>query len=254
MSRVGFLVAGVQKGGTTALASYLDRFPDIAIARGKEAHVFDAPDFDDAAPRDWAEAAFQPFFEGAPEAALRGDATPITVFHPRFIERAVAYNPSMRWIVLLRDPVARAVSHYHMERRRGIERRGMLLAFLLEAWRLRGHADDFAADSPLRWASYAARGEYRRQLAALHARVPAAQVRIVDSERLRREPAPVLAELRAFLDLPPHPGLDAHPPAFEGGYAPPSRWTPALWFLRWRLRHERGHGGRGPRGGARPGV
>lgn len=250
MSTVSFLVAGVQKGGTTALARYLDRFPDIAIARGKEAHVFDAPDFDDAMPQAWASAAFAPLFDDVATGTLRGDATPITILHPRFIERAMAYNPAMRWIVLLRDPVDRAVSQYHMERRRGTETRGMLMAFLLEAWRLRGHEDDFSPGSPLRWASYARRGEYDRQLAALHACVPHGQVRVVASDRLRSEPATVIAELRAFLGLPELPSGEAYLPEFEGGYTPPPRWTPALCFLRWRLRRQRW----GRRGGAGPGT
>ena len=63
--RIRFLVGGVQKGGTTALARLLsqhpcirlpDRMPDdapvpdgdLGIAWKKEAHVFDAPWFDDA--------------------------------------------------------------------------------------------------------------------------------------------------------------------------------------------------------------
>ena len=45
--RVRFVVGGVQKGGTTALASFLGRCPQVVLPAGKEAHVFDAPDFDE---------------------------------------------------------------------------------------------------------------------------------------------------------------------------------------------------------------
>ena len=44
---VRFLVGGVQKAGTSALAQYLGLHPRLRLPTGKEAHVFDAPDFDD---------------------------------------------------------------------------------------------------------------------------------------------------------------------------------------------------------------
>ncbi len=39
--KVAFVVAGTQKGGTTALASYLFQHPEIGLPRDKEAHFFD---------------------------------------------------------------------------------------------------------------------------------------------------------------------------------------------------------------------
>ena len=38
---VTFLIAGVQKGGTTALFDYLGDYPDIALPDVKELHFFD---------------------------------------------------------------------------------------------------------------------------------------------------------------------------------------------------------------------
>ncbi|HEX3137193.1 MAG TPA: hypothetical protein VHT22_06270, partial [Casimicrobiaceae bacterium] len=39
--KVGFVIAGTQKGGTTALASYLYEHPEICVAGAKEVHFFD---------------------------------------------------------------------------------------------------------------------------------------------------------------------------------------------------------------------
>ena len=44
-----------------------------------------------------------------------GEASPYYLFHPRAPERARARVPDARQLVLLRDPVARALSHYHHE-------------------------------------------------------------------------------------------------------------------------------------------
>ena len=104
------MIGGVQKGGTTALAHYLSAHPSIRLPAHKEAHVFDAADFDEAATVEDVDDRFAPMFPGgfAGGDVLHGDATPISIFHHRFIERIARYNPAMRWIVLLREPPVRA--------------------------------------------------------------------------------------------------------------------------------------------------
>ncbi|GAB6195032.1 sulfotransferase family protein [Lysobacter xanthus] len=222
--RVRFLIGGVQKAGTTALARYLSRHPALRLPRDKEAHVFDAPDFDDACSAREVDDRFAAHFDADPD-AMHGDATPIYVFHPRLMDRVARYNPDMRWIVLLRDPVERAISQYHMERRRGLERWPMAAAFWLEPLRLAGHRDDFSDASPLRTHSYLRRGRYVDQLDALYARFPASQVLVVSSEDLRHSPADVVTRICSFLGVPPPP-VAPHPEhVFSGEYAPPGAFA-----------------------------
>ncbi|HEY8004785.1 MAG TPA: hypothetical protein VIE16_11185, partial [Phenylobacterium sp.] len=76
--RVAFIVAGVQKGGTTALFDYLGEAPDLSLSRVKEVHFFD----DDA--QDWARPGYDAYhanfdaFDGRP----RGEATPSYLYWP----------------------------------------------------------------------------------------------------------------------------------------------------------------------------
>lgn len=238
--RVGFLIGGVQKGGTTALARFLGRHPDIALPRGKEAHVFDAPDFDERWTPEQVDERYRAHFDPAPGARLYGDATPIYGFHPRLVRRVAAYNPAMRWILVLRHPAERALSHYHMERARGDETWPLWPALLLEPWRLRGHREDFAADSPLRRYSYRARGDYARQLDAIHAHFPAGQVLVLRNEALARAPAATVAEAWRFLGLaPPEEAAPEFGRVFEGDYPrlPPQalRRGPWAWLFRREL-------------------
>lgn len=254
--RIRFLIAGAQKAGTTALARYLAQHPRIALpdrlpegliapphfaeAWTKEAHVFDAPDFDDAWSVDEVDRRFAPRFSHWADAdRLYGDATPVTLFHPRFVERAARYNPAMRWIVLLRDPVDRAISHWHMERQRGQERRSLLTAVLAEPFRLSGRWDDLSATAPWRAYSYVARGRYRRQIAALLRRVPSAQVLLVPSSALAQRPGQTVARVLAFLGLPPASAPAQPGRVFEGGYPRPGRWSPGRLLLSFLLRGER---------------
>ena len=192
--QVAFIVAGVQKAGTTALFDYLSEELGVALSRVKEVHFFD----DEA--QDWNTpdyAAYHANFEAA-DGRLRGEATPIYLYWPRSLERIAAYNPAMRLIVMLRDPVARAWSHWKMEYARGAEtqafaqciREGRRRLFDAEPW---GHHREY---------SYVERGFYGEQLQRLFGLFPREQVLVLRAEDLDRNPGATLAEVRTFLGLP----------------------------------------------------
>jgi hypothetical protein len=191
---VTFLIAGVQKGGTTALYDYLADYPDVALSRVKEVHFFD----DEAV--DWRRpdyGAYHAHFD-PPAGRPCGEATPIYLYWPTALERIRAYNPAMRLILTLRDPVARAWSHWRMERARGAERepfgwcvrQGRQRLFEGEPW---GSHREF---------SYVERGFYGEQLERLFGLFPREQALILRAEDLRRDAAATLAEVRRFLGLP----------------------------------------------------
>ena len=235
--RIRFLLGGVQKAGTSALARYLSTHPRLRLPIDKEAHVFDAPDFDEGWTPEQVDRRYADRFDDAGAGAIHGDATPFYVMHPRVVARIARYNPGMRWIVLLRDPCERALSHFHMERQRGQEGWPLWPALLLERWRLRGHHEDLQRGSPLRRHGYRLRGDYARQLDVLYSHFPREQVLLLRSDRLREQPAACVREACAFLGVEP-PAADAsYPPVFVGDYPAPGRWTRGL--LRWLLRHER---------------
>ena len=234
--RVSFLIGGVQKAGTTALAEFLALHPQVALPAQKEAHIFDAPDFDDAADSAAVDRLYAPQFANAAPAALYGDATPIYLFLPRAIRRIARYRPDMRWVVLLRHPVARALSHYYMERARGTETWPLWPALLLENWRLRGHGDDLSWPSPLRTHSYRARSDYASQLDTLYAHFPRNQVLVLDSAQLRHSPEHALARVYAHLDLPGTPQLPAAQTVFAGRYPrlPQGSWRARMLTVLFR--------------------
>ncbi|PJK09213.1 sulfotransferase [Lysobacteraceae bacterium NML08-0793] len=238
--KVRFVIGGVQKGGTTALAQYLAAIPGVALPMGKEAHVFDAPDFDESWCTDEIDARYAGHFvEGCDRARLHGDATPIYVFHPRLVARIARYNPAMRWVILLRDPVARAYSQYCMEHARGDEHWPAWAAFLFERWRLRGHADDFSHGSPLRHYSYRARGDYMRQLRVLYRHFPQSQVLLIDNRALAENPQAVTAQVCRFLGVAAD-GLEMRlfTRVFEGNYRPLGERPWLARLLRWLMRRE----------------
>lgn len=193
--RVAFLIAGVQKGGTTALFDYLVAHPSLELPAIKEAHFFD-----DEAGVDWGAPDYGRYHAlfSRPPPALWGEATPIYTYWPRSLERIAAYNPAMKLILLFRDPVERAWSHWRMEAGRGVERHSF-------AWAIReGRARVDCAQAPghHREYSYVERGLYGAQLARLYTLFPARQVLCLASEALAEDPEAVLARVTDFLEVP----------------------------------------------------
>ena len=206
MGEINLHIVGVQKAGTTALASFLHQHPDIYVVDGKEAHVFDHPTFSQRAnkPR-IARLSFNKRLTNYQNERYLCDATPITLYRQEFISECVAYNPDAKFIVILRDPVKRAVSHYQMSKQRGQEKRSMLMAFLLEPFRLRplqanGH---WPIDSPMRTQSYLSRGCYKAQLKRLKTLVKPDQILVVTQESLINAHQQTLDTIFSFLDLEP---------------------------------------------------
>jgi hypothetical protein len=195
-ARVAFIIAGVQKGGTTALFDYLGEEPGLSLSRAKEVHFFD----DDA--QDWATpdyGAYHAHFAAADDRP-RGEATPIYLYWPQSLERIRLYNPAMKLIVMLRDPVERAWSHWKMEYARGVETKAF-------AWCIREGRQRLFSGEPWgfdREVSYVERGFYGEQLERLFGLFSREQVLVLKSGDLRGDPGAALRQVRAFLGLPKH--------------------------------------------------
>jgi hypothetical protein len=201
--RVDFIVAGVQKGGTTALFRYLCEVPDLQLPRIKEAHFFDDESVD------WANPDYRRYHDLFHEdGRLRGEVTPIYTYWPRSLERLRAYNPATKLIVLFRDPIERAWSHWKMEFAKGKETQPF--AWCIREGRARVGAGDAAAPGHHRVFSYVERGFYGRQTRRMLELFPATQCLLLKSEDLRDQPGAVMRRVCAFLDVP-HPAADAVP-------------------------------------------
>ena len=198
---VDFMIVGVQKGGTTALAEFLSQHPQIGMARPKEVHLFDAEDYAPDAPPAAIDERYRGHFAHCPDVRLRGEATPIYLFLPEVAAQLKRYNPALKLIVLLRDPVQRTLSTHRMQRTRGREPLPFALALLAEHWRLRRDKVPRAQRSALREHAYRRRGLYAEQLANLFAAFDRRQVLVLESEALLRQHSAVMRRTFAFLGV-----------------------------------------------------
>ena len=198
--KLGFMIVGAQKCGTTALAEYLREHPQIGMPL-EEGHVFDAPDFSpDWSPQEIDER-YAPRFEHCRQPAVLGELTPIYSFFPEVAAALKRYNPDLKLIVLLRDRVARAISHYYMQKSRGKENAPLWLALLAQPFRVRRCSDPRSWQSPQRISSYRSRGLYSRQLSNLYRHFPRRQVHIIHNSELLANHQIVLRQVFAFLGV-----------------------------------------------------
>ncbi len=192
---VDLLVLGGQKCGTTSLWRVLRQQPWFLPGSAKELHHFNA---NRPAPDHTYRASFPT--DAAP-GQLRGEATPNYLSSHVAPARIRAHNPDVALIVVLRDPVERAISAFRHARRLGaIGRRTSLeTVFFDEARR-------HAIGRP--WAGIRWDGLYARHIDRYLQLFAPQQLHVMFFEDLVADPAATLEGLWSFLGkegrLPPH--------------------------------------------------
>jgi len=167
--------------------------PGVQMSAVKETHYFD-----NETEIDWS----------APDYALyhshfstdgrfcRGEATPIYSYWPNSLERIKRYNPDIKLVLLFRDPVERACSHWKMEFARGAEAEAF-------SWCIREGRARVAQDPDTpgfhRVYSYVERGFYGGQIERVYRLFDRRQVLVLKSEDLRDQADATVRRVCRFL-------------------------------------------------------
>jgi hypothetical protein len=219
-----FLVIGTKRGGTTSLWRYLIQHPLVPRLfpawNTKTSHYFE-----DNFAR--GEAWYRSHFPTARRrAALErrhggpskvGEAAPFYMFHPLAAGRVATLMPRAKMIVLLRDPVERAYSHWKERRGEGVEPLGFAEALAAEESRTAGERERLIAEPgyvsrAYDWYTYRERGCYLAHLEPWLSRFDSAQLLFLASETFYRAPAESYARILDFIGLPPYelPSYDVY--------------------------------------------
>jgi len=195
IERLDFIVAGAQKSGTTALHYFLAKHPNITMGDQQEIHFFD-DDATFAATVDY-ERLHKHYPLVAPS-TIAGDCTPSYLYFKPAVERIWNYNPKIKLLVLLRNPVERAFAHWNMQRFKGREPLDFFDAVREEKTRIAG-----APPTEARRFAYVDRGFYAKQLERVFQFFPRKQVKVVKSEEFKDKQRETLASIFSFLGLEP---------------------------------------------------
>jgi hypothetical protein len=206
------LILGAMRSGTTFLHNALAAHPQIAAGDIKELQFFSfrwsegLEAYRRRLPLQWPDAVVA--CTGL-KRRLVIDSSPYYLFHPLAPQRAAqTLAPSAKMIVLLREPGARAWSHYRWSLRQGREHLGFLTALAAEEERLAGEAERIAAgqqvtSAPHQRFSYVARGRYAEQLERWWRYFPRERFLLLRSENLYADPQTVFDGVCRFLHLRP---------------------------------------------------
>jgi tetratricopeptide (TPR) repeat protein len=190
-----FLIIGQAKAGTTALFQHLSAHPWIEPPLLKEPQFWSEHY---AAGEAWYRAHFPPLPKDSN--LITGEASVTYLAHPAAAQRIAAAMPDMKLILLLRDPVARAYSHYWMWVRMGLETRSWetVVDTELEAFPA---CPLEAVGEPM--TVFFEQGAVLPHLKRWLSHFPKEQLLILRTTELARDMPGTLRRVCAFLGLPP---------------------------------------------------
>jgi hypothetical protein len=158
-----FIVVGAQKAGTGALRCLMIQHPLILWSSKKEPHFFDLQ-YNKGAK--WYEMLFP---ERPSSDHLLGEKSPYYIVHPQVPKRIFSHYPNVKIIMILRNPVSRAYSHYQFNVARNMEKLSFEDAIEAESKRLKGEEKKLQKNpayrsSKFKHFSYLTRGMYAHQI------------------------------------------------------------------------------------------
>ncbi len=199
-----FLIIGVMKGGTTSLYEYLVQHPQVLPGLQKEIDFFN---YQFNLGLDWYLSHFPPTLKHP--VFLTGEASPTYLLDLETIPRVFEHFPQVKLLVILRNPVDRAISQYYDHFNwLGREKRSLAEAITSEMKVLQQLQDPttIGIHSPF-WKSQKGhlwRGLYVYFLEKWMQVFPREQFLILKSEDLYHQPQTTMEQVFKFLGLPPY--------------------------------------------------
>ena len=187
--------------GTTTLHGYLNMHSNVKMSSLKEVHYFDN---NYKKSLEWYKSYFP--IKAKRSSFISGESTPFYLFHPAVPRRVVSVLPKVKIIIVLRNPVERAISHYKHEFRKGREVINSIEeAFAQENKRLnaidkidRDRYETFEYSAY----SYLSRGKYKDQVERWIKEFGASSILVLNSANLLANPQRELNKVFNFLEIP----------------------------------------------------
>ena len=207
-----FIIVGTQKGGTTSLFDQLSKHPQIANPYCKEIHYFNRSN-------NRSLAFYRAHFPYQKENLLYGEASPDYFDHPIVPKRMAETLSNVKLIILLRNPITRAFSHYQMMKRLGLEKLPFREALNAEEMRISSFlTNPETYDINFERYAYLHKGLYAQHLANWFKHYDKENILLLKSEDYFENPAPSYEKTLGFLGC-----TDDHSPANwikmnSGGY------------------------------------
>lgn len=201
-----FIIIGTARSGTTSLYYDICQHPCVLPAAYDELGYFDS---NFHLGLNWYRSLFPTLFskwlvKQKKQFAITGEDTPFYIWDPIVAKRILKNLPKIKLIVLLRNPVDRAYSNYHLGVRAGTENLSFEDAIKVEIKRLE-EINEESKSSIEKYAirrSYLAKGFYADQLKIWFEIFNSNQLLIISTEDLKSNPQKVINKIYNFLEIP----------------------------------------------------
>ncbi len=196
-------ILGVAKSGTTTLADSLRQHPNIFITPWKEPTYFSS-DNNYAHGMNWY---LDNFFPNSGSYLYRGDASPSYLYFSEKVARRIQTDlsgESLKFIIIFRNPIDRAYSHYWHNVNRGLhERLTFEEALRAESERLRSNDKELNDLGRIRYA-YISAGLYVKQVKSFWNFFPKENFLMLLNEDLYRQNySQTMSAVQSFLQIFP---------------------------------------------------
>lgn len=206
-----FLVIGAQKCATTSLYNYLTNHPCIYSAYKKEIGYFDRRYYSKNIK--WYRSHFPSFLRkyytkwAIKRDFITGEASTGYVLYPHALKRIAKTLPKVKLVLILRNPVDRAYSHYQHTKRGGREILSFEDAIKKEVERVgiackKLKEDEKYFNIDIAYYAYRFIGVYIDQIKVLMSLFPKEQILILKYEDFIMNPLAVYRKTLEFLDIP----------------------------------------------------
>ena len=123
--KVDFFIVGAPKAGTTSLYHYLNEHPKISMSSVKEPNYFSHEELETQklyykSNKINSLDSYHNLFPTRDANLIYGEASVSYLFYKNVAEKIKTYNKNAKIIILLRNPIERAFSHYLMDVRLGL--------------------------------------------------------------------------------------------------------------------------------------
>jgi len=205
-----YLIIGAAKCGTSSLHEYLMQHPCVGRVLTKQLHFFDRyydrgiEWYKVCLPFVWKKLYVEKILK---KNFATGEATAHYINHPLAPKRVLNILPNVKIIVMMRNPIDRAYSHYQMEHNNNNENLSFEEAFSEEPNRIKGEIEKLEKDETYSSKNYPHRAyisgsKYAEQLKKWFDYFPREQFHFVKTEDFNNNPSKVYNDVLKFLNLP----------------------------------------------------
>jgi len=192
--KVSVFIVGAPKCATTTIHGFLDSCEGIFMSHPKELNYFSAAsirqqslyydeDIIDS------EKSYNEIFKSASESQILGESSVSYFYYDSVPAKIYEYNPASKIVIVLRNPIERAYSHYLMD-----SRLGYCSKKLVEIVRNPNN-------NPLHYQQYIKISQYTKQVTRYLKTFGSDNVHLIIQERFRNNPEKELQKLCQFLNI-----------------------------------------------------